>query len=158
MKLHLLRHGKTQQQSSTGSDFDRELNPKGTIQCEMLSEYFKKIDLHCEVWCSTAKRTRQTYSRVNRAEQFDRVHMRDDLYLCSRDTMLTALWERSEDEDLLIVGHNYGISDLATYLTDVRIELRTGGYVCIEFEGFNWKELSRGLGTIVDQYRPKVNL
>jgi phosphohistidine phosphatase len=158
MKLHLLRHGKTQRQSTTGRDFDRELNQKGIVQCEMLTEYFKKIDLNCEVWCSTAKRTRQTYSNVNKDKRFEKVTMLEDFYLCSRDTMLRALWDRSGNDDLLIVGHNYGISDLATYLTDVRIELRTGGYICIEFDDFRWEELSRGLGTIADQYRPKVNL
>lgn len=158
MKLHLLRHGKTQQQSSTGRDFDRELNQKGIVQCEMLSNYFKKIDLNCEVWCSGARRTRQTYANISKEQQFEKVVMRDDFYLSSRDTMLKALWGRPGDNDMLIVGHNYGISDLATYLTDVRIELRTGGYICIEFDGFKWEELSRGLGTIADQYRPKVNL
>ena len=158
MKLHLLRHGKTQRQSVTGRDFDRELNQKGVVQCEMLAGYLKKIDVNCEVWCSTAKRTRQTYSNVNKEELFEKVTMLDNFYLCSRDTMLKTLWDRSGCDDLFIVGHNYGISDLATYLTDVRIELRTGEYICIEFEGFQWKELSRGLGSIVDQYRPKVNL
>ncbi|MFK7786692.1 MAG: histidine phosphatase family protein [Crocinitomicaceae bacterium] len=158
MRLHLLRHGKTQQQSSTGRDFDRELNPKGVVQCEMLSDYFKKMDVNCEVWCSTARRTRQTYSNVSRENLLKKVVMLDNFYLCSRDTMLQALWKRSGNDDLLIVGHNYGISDLATYLTDVRIELRTGGYICIDFDGFKWEEISRGLGTIADQYRPKVSL
>ena len=158
MKLHLLRHGKTQQQSSTGSDYDRELNEKGLAQCKILGEYFKKMDLSCETWCSSAKRTRQTYSNVAKNLRLDKIVMREDLYLCSRKVLLEALWERSGDDDLLLIGHNYGISDLATYLTDERIELRTGGYVCIEFVDFRWEELSRGLGTISDQYRPKVSL
>jgi len=158
MKLHLLRHGKTQQQSSTGSDYDRELNEKGIAQCALLAEYFRKIDLNCEIWCSSAKRTRQTHSNITKKVDLGSVLMRDDLYLCSRQTLLEALWNRDGDEDLLIIGHNYGISDLATYLTDERIELRTGGYICIEFVDFQWKELSRGLGIIADQYRPKVNL
>ncbi|MDG1331073.1 MAG: phosphoglycerate mutase family protein [Crocinitomicaceae bacterium] len=158
MKLHLLRHGKTQQQSTTGRDYDRELNEKGLAQCQMLGEYFKKIDLSCETWCSSAKRTRLTYSNVAKKLRLDKIVMREDLYLCSRSTLLEALWERSGDEDLLIIGHNFGISDLATYLTDVRIELRTGGYICIEFADFRWEEVSRGLGVISDQYRPKVTL
>lgn len=158
MKLHLLRHGKTQQQSSTGRDFDRELIEKGLIQCQMLGEYFKKNDLSCETWCSGAKRTRQTYANVAKNLRLDKIVMRDDLYLCSRTKLLEALWGHDGNEDLLIIGHNFGISDLATYLTDVRIELRTGGYICIEFDDFRWAELSRGLGTIADQYRPKVRL
>lgn len=158
MKLHLLRHGKTHQHSDTGRDYDRKLNEKGWLQCELLADYFDQKKLNCEVWCSSAKRTRETFTRVSKKVQMKKVVMRDDLYLCSRETLLEALWERSGDEDLLIVGHNYGISDLATYLTDERIELRTGGYICIEFVDFRWEELSRGLGVISDQYRPKVDL
>lgn len=158
MKLHLLRHGKTQRQSSTGRDFDRELNEKGLAQCQLLGEYFKKNDLNCETWCSSAKRTRQTYSNVAKHLELSKIVMREDFYLCSRQTLLEAIWERSGNDDLFIIGHNYGISDLATYLTDVRIELRTGGYICIEFTDFRWEEVSRGLGVIADQYRPKVVL
>lgn len=158
MKLHLLRHGKTHQQSNTGRDYDRKLNEKGIIQCEFLGEYFAAKNLDCEVWCSSAKRTRETFVNVTKKVELKKVVMREDFYLCSRETMLEALWQRSGNDDLLIVGHNYGISELATYLTDVRIELRTGGYICIEFVDFRWEELSRGLGVISDQYRPQVDL
>ncbi|PIE86992.1 MAG: hypothetical protein CSA03_01915 [Bacteroidetes bacterium] len=158
MKLHLLRHGKTHQHSDTGRDYDRKLNEKGILQCEVLAEYFDQKQLSCETWCSSAKRTRQTFSHVSKKLQLEKVVMRDDLYLCSRETLIEALWERSGDDDLLIIGRNFGISDLATYLTDERIELRTAGYICIEFTDFRWEELSRGLGVIADQYRPKVHL
>ncbi len=158
MKLHLLRHGKTSQQSDSGRDFDRKLNEKGLVQCEMIGEYLAEKKLDCEVWCSAAKRTRGTFSNVTKKIELKKVVMRDDFYLCSRKALLEALWQRSGNADLLIIGHNYGISDLATYLTDMRIELRTGGYICIDFNDFRWEEVSRGLGTILNQYRPKVDL
>ena len=158
MKLHLLRHGKTQQQSSTGRDYDRELNQKGVVQCQLLSDYFKKMNLQCETWCSTAKRTRQTLTHATKGLDLSKIVMRDDFYLCSRQTLLEALWEQAGSDDLLIIGHNYGISDLATYLLDEHVELRTGGYICIDFGDFRWEEVSRGLGTIADQYRPEVDL
>jgi phosphohistidine phosphatase len=158
MKIHLLRHGKTHQSSPTGRDFDRVLNEKGIIQCQLMGEYFDSAKVECETWCSSAKRTRGTYTEVLKKANLSKVSMREDLYLCSRDYFLDALCARSGDEDLLIIGHNFGISDLATYLTDVRVELQTGGYVCIEFEDLEWSEISRGTGTILDQYRPNVVL
>lgn len=157
MKLHLLRHGKTSQQSDSGRDYDRKLNDKGLAQCKMLGEYLAKKKIDCETWCSAAKRTRATFSNVTKDIELNKVVMREDLYLCSRKVLLEALWEHSGNDDLLIIGHNFGISDLATYLTDVRIELRTGGYICIDFNDFRWEEVSRGLGIISDQYRPKVD-
>ncbi len=158
MKLHLLRHGKTHQASPTGRDYDRELNEKGIIQCQLMGEYFESAKVECETWCSSAKRTRGTYTEVLKKANLSKVSMREDLYLCSRDHFLKSLWARVGNDDLLIVGHNFGISDLATYLADVHIELQTGGYVCLEFSGLDWSEISRGTGTIVDQYRPNVNL
>lgn len=158
MKLHLLRHGKTHQLSDSGRDFDRKLNEKGIVQCQLMGEYLSKKELDCEIWCSAAKRTRGTYSNITKKIELNKIVMRDDFYLCSRETLLEALWQRSGNDDLLIIGHNFGISDLATFLTDERIELRTGAYICIDFNDFSWEEISRGLGTISDQYRPKVDL
>ncbi|MCJ8292560.1 MAG: histidine phosphatase family protein [Crocinitomicaceae bacterium] len=158
MKLHLLRHGKALQQSDSGRDFDRKLNEKGLLQCQLIGEYLVNKELDCETWCSAAKRTRETFSTVTKKIAINKVVMRDDFYLCSREILLDAIWQRSGNTDLLIIGHNFGISDLATYLTDERIELRTSGYVCIDFDDFKWEEVSRGLGTISHQYRPKVDL
>ncbi len=158
MKLHLLRHGKTLQQSDTGRDFDRKLAEKGLAQCKLLGKYLENTIIDCETWCSAAKRTRQTYSNVTKNIELGKIVIRDDFYLTSRETLLEALWQRSGNADLFIIGHNFGISDLATYLTDERIELRTGEYICIDFDDFKWEELSRGLGTISDQFRPTIDL
>ncbi len=158
MKLHLLRHGKTHQHSDSGRDFDRKLNAKGLAQCDLLGDYFTAKEFDCEAWCSGAVRTRETFTQVAEKVDLGSVVMREDLYLCSRAVMLEALWARPGSDDLLIVGHNFGISDLATYLTDERIELSTGGYICISFDGMSWEEISRGTGTIWDQYRPMVTL
>ena len=41
MKLHLLRHAKTNQISPTGKDFDRELLPRGYEQIAELKQYLE---------------------------------------------------------------------------------------------------------------------
>lgn len=158
MKLHLLRHAKTNQQSPTGRDFDRELLPKGRAQCHILDRYFEENVQVDDVWCSSAKRTRQTLELIQVKNSFANVSFHDDLYLCSTQTFLQKLWKRPGNDDLLIIGHNFGISDLAVYFTGEDMELRTGGYVCIEFDGLNWTETSRDTGTITASIRPKVNL
>jgi phosphohistidine phosphatase len=158
MKLHLLRHGKTRQESASGRDYDRKLNQKGLVQCELLGDYFLGKKLKCETWISAAKRTRETFEHLTQKANLDNFSYREDLYLCSRDFMLELLWNHDGNHDLLIIGHNFGISDLASYLTDHRVELQTGGYICIDFKGYKWKEISRGLGTISDQFRPEVAL
>lgn len=158
MKLHLLRHAKTDPNSKTGKDFDRCILPKGIAQSQKLAEHFQENVPDIDVWCSEATRTRETLNIIQEKRSFTHVKYSRDYYLASREKLLNSLWLRPGNDDLLIVGHNYGISDLATYLADEYIELRTGGYICIEFDGFSWQEISKGLGIITEQYRPKVRL
>lgn len=151
MKLYLLRHAKTDQNSSTGKDFDRRLLPKGIAQCAMMKEHLSGIkDLH--VLCSGAARTRQTLEEIDLKKAT--VEFRDELYLCSKETILNAIWETKSDKDLMIIGHNYGISDAAGYLLEDYIEMRTCELIVFEFNIESWKEVSMGLGDLVDRYRP----
>jgi phosphohistidine phosphatase len=156
MILHLVRHGKTDQFSATGRDYDRELLPRGIAQSKLLGEYIK-LNATCQVFCSSAKRTQQTFHYMNEPLRMTRVNFQEDLYLCSREHLFELLCEQEHTNDIMIVGHNFGISDLVSYLIDDPIEMRTGEYIAIEFEVSNWKELSKGVGTILDRYRPRVS-
>ena len=89
MKLYLLRHAKTKQESPTGKDFDRELLPKGLAQCAMMREHLEGLG-NIHVLCSSAKRTRQTLQEINLNS--DKIEFRDELYLCSRDQILQSIW------------------------------------------------------------------
>lgn len=151
MKLYLLRHAKTNQQSPTGQDFDRELLPKGIAQCAMMREHLEGLQ-GVHVLCSSAQRTRQTLQeiRLNSEE----VEFRDELYLCSRDRILQTIWNANTSKDLMVIGHNFGISDLAEYLLEDYIEMRTCELLVFDFEIDSWQEVSKGLGTLVDRYRP----
>ncbi len=153
--LHLLRHAKTEQFSPTGRDFDRPLMRKGTQQAEELNHFFQTLHSIDNVLCSSAVRTRQTLDAIawNGMPTPD---FREDLYLCSHGAMLKLLWSEGFQGDVLIVGHNLGLSDLANYFTDGYLELRTGGYVRIAFDVDSWEETSRGMGVIAEAYRPEV--
>ncbi len=153
LQLHLLRHAKTEQFSPTGKDFDRFLMKKGLRQREDLKQFFKTVPNIEHVWCSSAKRTRETLEVL---EGLPSPQFFDDLYLCSHKMMLKMLWESKLEGDILIVGHNFGISDLVNYFCDTDIELRTGQYACISFDCDSWAETFRGTGTIAQLYRPEV--
>jgi len=155
LHLHLLRHAKTEQISPTGRDFDRYLMPKGLRQRADLETFFAVDKGIRHVWCSSSKRTRETIETMLNGKLPEPIYS-DDLYLCSHKTMLKMIWDSGVEGDILIVGHNYGISDLANYFCDSDIELRTGQYVRVSFETDNWAETSRGTGTIAEMYRPEV--
>jgi len=157
--LHLIRHAKTRQQSSTGKDKDRELLEKGIAQANLLGHYIQSHHIELgKMLCSSAMRTRQTKSVIcqHLAEQC-RIDYRDELYLASREEMMLEL-ELETEKTLTIIGHNEGISDLASYFSDELIQLRTAELISMTFPFDDWKMVSRGTGTIVLRYRPEVFL
>lgn len=159
-ELYILRHAKTNQVSPTGKDFDRELLPKGDQQLQLLRQFFKEHAFKnaTDIWVSSAKRTRQTFEGIRKtlesSGRIASIQFFDDLYLASRGDLLRRIWEQSSENNLLIVGHNFGISDLASYFTEKDIELRTGECIRLSFDCDNWKETSSGLAIVADRFRP----
>ncbi|MBL1278754.1 MAG: histidine phosphatase family protein [Fluviicola sp.] len=152
MKLYLIRHAKAV--SSSGElDVDRILASKGLEQSEALSVYLCGKLENTTVWCSEANRTRETFKIIAENSHFTDVLYRLDFYLCDKETMLEQLWKNSNEKDVLIVGHNFGISDLLNYFTDESISMRTGEYFCIDFGELSLKESSKSTGRIVDGFR-----
>lgn len=153
MKLHLIRHAKTLQAEFNERDFNRHLMEKGKDQAEALGEYLNNQNISCAVWCSEATRTKETLVILQKKCQFSEITYSTDLYLCSKRTFLEKLWLDKSNEDLIIVGHNFGISDLATYFLNEDIEMRTGEYLCIDFGNYARNETSNGLGKLLNRWR-----
>lgn len=159
MKLHLLRHAKTQAVAPSGRDFDRELLPKGIAQADEMGRFLnEKLSRKITVYCSSSARTKQTATLVQAHFEFRDIRFLDRLYHAELNTLLDFTWSVEGNDDILLIGHNEGISDLASYFTDKFISLKTCGYICIEFEGNSWKEASRGMGTETNSFRPEIEL
>lgn len=157
MKLHLLRHAKTEVNSVSGKDFDRALMNKGIIQANLMGQYLRNRSIkNHDTYCSDAMRTRQTLTIISQLIDCKKINFKNELYLADREILLALLWRIKHKKDLLIIGHNDGLSQFASYLTDLPVHLKTCGYLCIEFQADSWKETSMGTGTIVDDYRPQV--
>jgi len=157
MKLHLIRHGETNIQSESGKDFDRKLHYDGEQQAVQLGGYLKdKLKVE-QVFCSDAARTARTLQLVSEKVELPIVEYKTDLYLSPLANYLKLIWELEGKEPILLVGHNFGISDLVTYFTGELIEMQTAEYICINFELDAWKETSKGLGTISARYRPSTS-
>lgn len=157
MKLHLIRHAKTDPTSPSGKDFDRKLLPKGIIQSNVLGYHLKENSFKpYTTYCSSAIRTKETLSILQSILDLGKIQLLDDLYLSDRETYLKIIWELKHNKDLCFVGHNDGISEFASYLIDKELTMKTGGYLCIEFTGDSWEEVSRGTGQLINDFRPTV--
>lgn len=159
MKIHLIRHAKTTPLTQSTHDFDRKLLPKGIVQANVLGSYLHNKEIKPELtWCSSAIRTKETFIILQHSLELGKTTFLDDLYLCDRELFLKKIWELKNGKELLIIGHNDGISQLATYLTDEMLSMRTSEYYCIEFASKTWNEISFGTGTIIDHFHPSVYL
>lgn len=157
MKIHLIRHAKTAPTEFNGKDFDRTLMTKGIIQSNVLAYFLSENSISPELtWCSSAVRTTQTLSILKQSNEFGKIVYSPEMYLCDRNVYLKIIWEQKNNKELLFVGHNDGISDLASYFSDQDVILKTSEYICIDFPFDNWKEASVGTGTITARFRPEA--
>ena len=157
MKIHLLRHAKTESLSPTGKDFDRELNAKGKRQVAEMKLFLSKKDWgNTTLFCSSAARTQQTLKRLELASTFHGVNITERLYLAESIEIENYI-ASPECQDIFIIGHNNGLSDFAQELINEPYLLKTCSYLEIEVEGENWSEFNSRSGKIISHFHPKVD-
>ena len=157
MKLHLLRHAKTEKQAISGRDFDRSLMEKGSRQSKEIAKFLENKNWNNTLlFCSEAKRTRETFAEIQKRNSFNEVSFHQNLYLAENKELLDFIWKLNSTQDLFILGHNDGLSELASYFCGEEIHLKTCSYVCITFEANSSVEMSRETGMIVETFRPEV--
>ena len=159
LTLNLIRHAKTLVNSASGADKDRELASKGISQSNVLGKHirFQFIDLG-EIFCSDAHRTQQTCSIIAQyIGHTEQIHLDSELYLASRQQLFEFLLNR-QHAIVTLIGHNEGISDLATYLLDEDVDMRTSEYISLTFPFTSLEMISQGTATLNYRYRPQVFL
>ena len=117
--LLLLRHAQALPAES-GGDIERKLSPKGLSDALALGQSLSLKNLQPEqIYCSTAKRTRQTCEKL--LEGLDaRVHTEFSKIIYTANVGdLFHLIQNTDDtiETLMIVGHNPTIYELAVKLS-----------------------------------------
>ena len=155
LHLHLIRHAKAVVNSKSGKDIDRQLGPKGLRQLENLNDYLKKSGNQVsETYVSSAKRTRETYKEIKEMETGE-VFFKNALYLASQREMHHLIAGLNDNnKSVMIIGHNGGISELASYYLGDHIQLPTCAYMHIEFDLDSWELVSLETGRLVEHYFP----
>ena len=132
--LILFRHAKSDQ-SSSEADIDRPLNPRGQRQApeagRWLSENIDEIDLAV---VSPAHRARTTWELAS-AElgRQPETRIEDRLYAASVPDLLGVLHEWPDDaHTVVLVGHNPGIEDLASVLTNESVSMPTSAIAVLK--------------------------
>ena len=154
MKLHLLRHAKTNPHSTTGLDFDRELLPRGYEQITELKTFLEAHPIDPKIiLCSSAMRTRQTLAEIQDFWPEADIRFIDDLYLASKQEILSEICALQTSDEMLVVGHNEGLSELAMNLARPRHLLKTCGFISMEFPFETSAYISADTGSILQVFR-----
>ena len=155
-KLHLLRHAKANAFSNNGEDFDRDLHVKAENQLKLADQFLKMNNMQVDqILCSSAKRTRQTLKALTSINDIIKPIFSEDLYLASSSQLLRFVCDKANGDEIILIGHNEGISELASYLSNQNIHLETANFCTISLNVDDWKEVSQGTGKVEVLFSPK---
>jgi phosphohistidine phosphatase len=167
--VHLLRHAKSDWGEMDLSDHARPLNKRGIAAANALgrrlaAEYFQP-DL---IFCSTARRARETLERLGRSLRGIPTTFHDELYLVSPQDVLAFIRRVPETaQSILLVGHNPTTHDIALSLTaraapgrrrdlaNLKEKYPTGALCTIRLPATHWRQIAPGTGTLAQFLKPR---
>ena len=140
-RVTLMRHGHAEDRAD---DFARELSPTGRAAATRAGRALDEAGFAPgRIVTSAARRALVTAELVARACAHGGAIVADrGLYLASPGQYLAVLHRlRASTVNVLLVGHNPGLSELARELCGYAGELTPAGYVSTCFELADWSEL-----------------
>lgn len=168
MRLTLFRHAKSAWAEAGLEDFDRPLNKRGQVAAGAMAHAMMAAGISPSlILCSAAQRARETLACALPILRGDcRVEIEHGLYLVSADALLDRLHAvRSTDADILLIGHNPGLHDLALLLAkpaesdayrNLAAKFPTAALAEIEFRAGHWTGLKRHAGRLCRFLTPRT--
>jgi phosphohistidine phosphatase len=175
-RLMLLRHAKTEHDAPSGQDQDRRLDDRGRLDAAAVGSWIgRHLPVPEVVLVSTAVRAQQTWEIVRQAMQDatrtvtppPQVESLDELYGAEPTQLLQIIRmaEATDPRQLMVVGHNPGMHELALALTGsgdaaakkaLEDNLPTTGLAILDFAIEDWNEVAFRRGTLVRFTSPKL--
>lgn len=155
----LMRHAKSSWDNPAMDDHERPLNPRGLGAAPRMGQLIKDEGLCPQVIVSsTAVRAQSTARLVAEACGFeDEIVFTDDLYLAPPSRYLDIVWNLADDCDcVLLVGHNPGISELASGICGEPVSMPTAALACTRTDHDAWSQYENAPASqLVGFWRPK---
>jgi phosphohistidine phosphatase len=143
--LVVMRHATAGQASS---DYDRPLTSGGISDVAEAAKELKSLMRPQMFLVSGSLRTRMTAKEVNNVFHLDDslIAYDDRIYEASCSDLIGRLREISPSIDnVLMIGHNPGVSMLVSSFTGVSCRYSPGSFALITFDVDNWSDVQRGL-------------
>jgi phosphohistidine phosphatase len=146
-RLTLMRHAKSSWDDPTIADFERPLNRRGERDAPAMGRRLRDAGARPSLIVSSpAARALATARQVADALGYPREFLQTDhsLYLASSERLREVIALQDDTfRDLMIVGHNPGLTEFAAELSDQPVgHLATGAVVVIDLPIDSWQALT----------------
>lgn len=152
-RLVLVRHAKSSWSDPGAADFDRKLNKRGKRDAPFMAEKLADRGVHADLIISSpAKRAKKTarYMAKGIGYESGKIYYTAEAYSFSAKDLFEIIRKIDDKYDqVLFVGHNYGITDFAEQLTgETLMSIPTAGIVAMTSKITSWSEIRPGCSTL----------
>jgi len=171
-RLMLLRHAKTETDAPSGRDEDRRLDDRGHRDAAEIGNWMSENPpFPTLVLVSNAVRAAQTWEMARGAMKSNvpapEVEVAPELYLADVSRLLESIRNASvtDPKQLLVIGHNPGLHELAVTLAGsgnsagraaLADNLPTAGLVILDFDTDDWSDIGLRRGRLDAFVSPKL--
>lgn len=167
-RLYLLRHAKSSWQNEEQDDFDRPLSGRGRKAAPVTAAFLRRNALFPDlILCSSACRSRESLALTLPCLRGEAtILLEDRLYLASAAKLFNRLREVDDRfGQVMIVGHNPGLQDLALMLAgdgpeddmaQVQEKFPTAALAVIDFAVQSWTGVERRGGALARFVTPRA--
>ncbi|MGE4062974.1 MAG: histidine phosphatase family protein [Rhodospirillaceae bacterium] len=167
--VHLLRHAKSDWGDPALNDHERPLNKRGIKAAKAMARRLAAENFEIDaVFCSTAKRARETFGLLDLPLRKVALSFHDALYMVSPGELLAFIRRAPENAaSIMLVGHNPATHELALALTAraapgqrqafaaLKEKYPTGALCSIRFAVPHWRQVAPATGTLLRFLRPR---
>ncbi len=157
-KIILLRHAKSSWADASLPDFERPLNSRGTTIAPAMGKFLRSQCCDSDIiLASTALRVRETLEGLLPEWHCSaEVLWEKSLYLATLSTLESYMWGLHDSwSTAMLVGHNPGLSDLASKLASQELYLPTCAIAIFESSAVSWSQFFPSHCKCVAVWKPK---
>lgn len=152
-RLYIIRHAKSSWNDITLSDFDRPLNERGERDAPRMGKHLKEKRIAADLLLtSPAKRAFSTAEYFALILNYPTENIKTDrkLYHADADAILTTVKNiNNKHDEVLLFGHNPGLTDFVNQLTDSSIDnVPTCGIAACIFDVDSWNSVGWRTGKL----------
>jgi phosphohistidine phosphatase len=138
MKLYFMRHGKAVDATLMENDAERPLTDKGAKRVRRIANFLASMQVNPSViYASPRVRAQQTATIVAEALSKTVTTRNEVNFEFNPEDVKTLIANYSHDSEIMFVGHNPSMSEVASAITGARITLEVGAIICANVTPYN---------------------